>query len=99
VHRILPLCPYTTLFRSKGGRVPWRSWWSYASLTSSSAVTTLAESETCNDRLPRARRSDGHPRSARPSSLCRQCRRGACGAAARRSEEHTSELQSRENLV
>src|SRR5690606_41833708 len=38
------------------------------------------------------------PRSRRPAARPRRRRRG-CAPRARRSEEHTSELQSRENLV
>src|SRR5690606_41422537 len=54
-------------------------------------------------RPPRAARaSAGHPRSRRTAARPRRAAPWSgtrCAAAAVRSEEHTSELQSRENLV
>src|SRR2546422_5557758 len=63
------LFPYTTLFRSPGGRV----------------------------RL-RARARDARADDARPAPS-RRSRQPRAAAAIRRSEEHTSELQSRLHLV
>src|SRR5438874_6315909 len=57
--------------------------------------TTLFRSETSSSS---ERRSSQAARvSAGPSSTARACPRGVCSSA--RSEEHTSELQSRRDLV
>src|SRR5690606_39303419 len=80
-----PLFPYTTLFRS-------------------SPIARIAAATECDENLTsifgRSRalplRRWG-PCRPRPSSL--SCRTAMTAGAGRRSEEHTSELQSRENLV
>src|SRR5690606_41337637 len=85
----LTLFPYTTLFRSfSGSRMP--DGWN----CTSSGSRSRAPAST-------ARRNESPVFSSRREEVRRQIR--LCPPAARitasRSEEHTSELQSRENLV
>src|SRR5690606_42015421 len=75
--------------------------------TATTAIYTLS----LHDALPiwgsgsrRTRRRCRRPRTGRPRTptgrgRCRRGPRRTCRAPRRRSEEHTSELQSRENLV
>src|SRR3712207_7790410 len=80
------LFPYTTLFRSWPARSrPAVPWTS-----SSSARGRRAARRAC----PAPRRSRGRPRRAR-----RGTRRSSAGSSRPRSEEHTSELQSRQYIV
>src|SRR5690606_42115561 len=76
--------PYTTLYRSTSGR-PWGS---------ASAGRRGARAEAT------ARRASRGPRRAAAGCAGLAVLRAACGDhPGKRSEEHTSELQSRENLV
>src|SRR3712207_7219514 len=78
------LFPYTTLFRS---RVPQGPRWE-RSLRRPAGFTPAAEASSPEETVPR-------PLSARPPST----RRYTASRATVRSEEHTSELQSRQYLV
>src|SRR5690606_42078457 len=82
-----PLFPYTTLFRSKScdGYGNHASWFG-----------SPRQAARCQPWL-----SDMGSRSASTSTVISipSSRGSVQGVAARRSEEHTSELQSRENLV
>src|SRR5690606_41962064 len=89
-----PLFPYTTLFRSEIGR----------NLRLGSRIGRIRHGEQLPVPLP----TDGAPRrpacvdgfgaDSTPAHRCGP-RDAACTPTASRSEEHTSELQSRENLV
>src|SRR5690606_39801859 len=81
-----PLFPYTTLFRSR----EWSSCCS-ASTTCCAAATGNPASRLDSSRSPFRRRC----RCPRSRSVMSPCEPGRSP----RSEEHTSELQSRENLV
>src|SRR5690606_39603320 len=78
------LCPYTTLFRSS-----WQYSWTCTARRSSASRSTSASPVTRVCRRLRER------------STCGRCPSQAiwCSLTGVRSEEHTSELQSRENLV
>src|SRR5690606_39537653 len=82
------LFPYTTLFRSRR---------SFVAVTSTSASrwrwTTDSSCPSC-DSPTRSRSRRSPPRSATSARVP-----ATSGSPPRRSEEHTSELQSRENLV
>src|SRR5690606_40785079 len=90
-----PLFPYTTLFRSRS--------------PAKSSRCLACRSTRPQPLLRRSRRNPLNPRAYRAApcalsfSPCRQCcelaARRATSTVDRRSEEHTSELQSRENLV
>src|SRR5687768_17657974 len=79
-----PLFPYTTLFRSISAPLEWR-------------VKKLADwSRMCRNRRSRRSRTTRCPTSVSESSaICAT----ACSGTSSRSEEHTSELQSRLHLV
>src|SRR5690606_41981437 len=86
------LCPYTTLFRSKEASAE----------TGRAAVDARHASRTWPGETSRRSASSsavgGRPRSVESSSVTA----ATCTVRSftrRRSEEHTSELQSRENLV
>src|SRR5690606_42161670 len=81
--------PYTTLFRSPAEPVKQKKKLSYHE---------QREWDTIEARIVEARSV------SRPPSVCSRTRRwsattSACSRSSPRSEEHTSELQSRENLV
>src|SRR5690606_40553171 len=93
------LLPYTTLFRSLGARP-----------ASSPASRARRHSTRCEEYRPsRRRRAPSSPRSHASASLrilrlysavnLRRLAFAVTSVGGRRSEEHTSELQSRENLV
>src|SRR5690606_40965498 len=93
------LFPYTTLFRSRRGLLPARpvgvgeGGGRFASArrgTVRRRVPSLAERTRSRSTVKRTRRA------ADPQRLPEQ--RACCRAGRDRSEEHTSELQSRENL-
>src|SRR5690606_42049707 len=90
--RTPPLFPYATLFRSRVRR------WCTACTPPAPWVTTASPPQP-----PRPVRHAGwdHPPAASNCCPLRQspCRRDPPPAPQTRSEEHTSELQSRENLV
>src|SRR5207302_2181595 len=83
-----PLFPYTTLFRSS------RRW-----------AVPSSEASSAPHRFARARASRWRARARRRCHRCRGIRHigrrtfAVPDRASARSEEHTSELQSRENLV
>src|SRR5690606_42080253 len=85
-----PLFPYTTLFRSRGR-------------ASCRATPRVA----CNEAAADGHRAAGVPVWTQLAATCPPCAGGArtscrlrlCRSQSGRSEEHTSELQSRENLV
>src|SRR3712207_7857358 len=84
------LFPYTTLFRS--GREP---------RAARPGAATLAEHEPADPGPPLLRRP-GHERAAaggRDRDRAQAGERGRAGRPGGRSEEHTSELQSRQYLV
>src|SRR5690606_40161369 len=85
-----PLFPYTTLFRSQGGVLapPSRRLGWGGGGGSAPARTAAARAAA---RTVVVLRGDGRS--------CRRVWRGGRDQSRRRSEEHTSELQSRENLV
>src|SRR5699024_12751898 len=78
------LFPYTTLFRSSFSTRPWRTWTCTAPSTPASAAWTASTTSPVPAPWP------GLSGGCTPSSC-----RGVCS----RSEEHTSELQSRFDLV
>src|SRR5690606_40597500 len=84
------LCPYTTLFRSHHKKPPTSAGWHPRSRTRK-FLRLWRRRPTCRE----------YPIRARP--VLRQVDRASSALASdrgsRRSEEHTSELQSRENLV
>src|SRR3712207_7381106 len=85
------LFPYTTLFRS----ILMRGAYAHGRLRSSPLVGALRSLG-----LPAAARHGGGLRGARPPPLaCRRARPLPVRRARLRSEEHTSELQSRQYLV
>src|SRR5690606_41477162 len=85
------LFPYTTLFRSIGPPT-----WLSTIFVSGKAEASSANSRICGwNSHPSNERSSGASR-AKPSRNPVLCIRSFGGV---RSEEHTSELQSRENLV
>src|SRR5690606_40995367 len=82
------LFPYTTLFRSHD-----RVTQSPSPFAAPSIVRSL------NPVTPRAPHPCARRPSVRPSASHRACPKASAESPAPRSEEHTSELQSRENLV
>src|SRR5690606_41941190 len=88
------LFPYTTRFRSNGGQ-KWMPWDQVKALTGGlEGVEMVPEVGRCRStELP-----TGHENTL--DWLTRKAPRTRCGLTEQgRSEEHTSELQSRENLV
>src|SRR5690606_42165643 len=81
-----PLFPYTTLFRSRLAP-PYR------------ATGRRDSGERSRHRVPTLARGDPGQASRRPLGRCRGAGGGTVPGREPRSEEHTSELQSRENLV
>src|SRR5690606_40983069 len=94
-----PPFPYTTLFRSSGRSVYWITPRSTSTITTSSSTLTSSRSELCK-LSSRAFTSSLAASQLRNSSLstARTPVIPSKGSYSR-SEEHTSELQSRENLV
>src|SRR5690606_41781148 len=94
-----PPCPYTTLFRSDPRHPPFfgGDLGRHTRVRGSAGSAQSLTSTTARVRLPRLRSVQ------RP---CMRCPLASCSSASetrtlltyRRSEEHTSELQSRENL-
>src|SRR5690606_41473335 len=88
-----PPFPYTTLFRSPTPTA--------CNPSSPTSCTTPASPPATRSPPPSSSRP--YPTSTRPPSASRKpsrpSRSSSCTATTTRSEEHTSELQSRENLV
>src|SRR5690606_41495625 len=94
-----PLCPYTTLFRSPeqpqrplpGGLIVHNGEYYFSEFPPGQAVAALdlSTGDELTDFLNNMRPADNAPTQVRPLNP----------APPARSEEHTSELQSRENLV
>src|SRR5690606_39974268 len=83
------LFPYTTLFRSAAGKPP-----------RPASSTAPGRSPTSAATVPPARATrPARPAPRTPGADRRRTTRGRRTRRAARSEEHTSELQSRENLV
>src|SRR5690606_40549125 len=88
--RLSTLFPYTTLFRSRHRAHPARYGRRRSPPESRSSQTA-----------PPSPPPPAGPRRSAAATRCRRCAawRSATGCQRPRSEEHTSELQSRENLV
>src|SRR3712207_7468862 len=82
------LFPYTTLFRSACASE------ALTFCVTTATVTTAVSGCACTNESPVTTTRVSPP--SRPGGLCAA---SACGASVRRSEEHTSELQSRQYLV
>src|SRR5690606_41637827 len=86
------LCPYTTLFRSEaGGRL--------AVQRQEIRGRRRAEPQDPARKLPDVLEDHRYRQRKRAERRGHRFRRELVGRHQRRSEEHTSELQSRENLV
>src|SRR5690606_41565211 len=92
-----PLFPYTTLFRSRLGQIVTPAW---VSKTASASQATKAAKHSWIAALSVASSAD-HVCELVISMTADHVAPtiGACARPTIRSEEHTSELQSRENLV
>src|SRR5690606_41672941 len=93
----LALFPYTTLFRSKEGEV-YRLQVKQHQVYLSRLRTHDSRLKTHDSRLMTHQLCRLHPQPDRHHHQ-EHCKRPLQGGAIDRSEEHTSELQSRENLV
>src|SRR5690606_39931262 len=89
-----PLLPYTTLFRSPGTSATWRPGACGAEAGELALVQRVVDQDHAL-RGEQHRRSEREPCDAQPV----QGIEGLPGHRDVKSEEHTSELQSRENLV
>src|SRR3712207_7256814 len=82
-------------------RPPRSTLFPYTTLFRSRAAASPARAFEARGREVRFPPCHAHSRSTKPARSCRRCARSPrrCATASARSEEHTSELQSRQYLV